>query len=787
MSFLAPWFVVAGVAAVSLPILFHFFRRTPRDRFRFSTLMFLAPSPPRVTSRSRLENLPLLLLRALVLVLLAMAFGRPLWRQLLESQSDVPIGTRTVILIDTSASMQRGDLAKRAVREAETLAAAAGPHDEVAVMTFDSTVRRPVTFESWRSAPAGERAGLARAALLDLKPSWSATRLDAALTSAAEELDAADDKRRDAAASKDGAPAPEAPSSTRRANRIVLLSDLQTGSRTTGLQGYEWPKHIELSVVPLAVATTNAGVHPLELAAEAEQAEKAAKSPRVLVTNAADSKLESFELAWQPAKGAASSTEPAATVKTYIPPGQTRVVRSPALPAGEALQLVLKGDDESFDNRLWFVPPKRERIRVLHFADEKSEDPQSLRYFLERAFADAGSERIVKVETIDPSAAPARAPTERDLDDVALVTIAGGKPLAEAWQRTLGPWLDRGGVVAAVALGSGDEPWRTLLPDALAKEKALTVADADRTREYALLGEIDFKHPLFAPLADPRFSDFTKIRFWRHRKLTFDADAAKLVRILARYDDRAPAVVEIARGSGRVVLFASGWQPRESQLGVSSKFIPLTTMLVELGRRRPTIAASFETGAVVDLVQLTSVVDVPGAKPAASATATPSATPIPSATVAKSQVSPTATASATPSATADGKLKPAAGPWVVRAPDGTETNVKSDAPRYELAAGPGVYEVRSTAGLVRVAANVAADESKTAPLGLEALESFGVRVVKDVPQKPTEETVAERQTLQVNEMEAKQRLWRWCLALALVAITVETWYAGRVARREAVA
>lgn len=784
MSFLAPWFVVAGVAAVSLPILFHFFRRTPRDRFRFSTLMFLAPSPPRVTSRSRLENLPLLLLRALVLVLLAMAFGRPLWRQLLESQSDVPIGTRTVILIDTSASMQRGDLAKRAVREAETLAAAAGPHDEVAVMTFDSAIRRPVTFESWRSAPAGERAGLARAALLDLKPSWSATRLDAALTSAAEELDAADDKRRDAAAPKDGAPAAEQTASTRRTNRIILISDLQTGSRTTGLQGYEWPKHIDVRLVSLALQTTNAGVHPLELAPEAEQAEKTAKSPRVLVTNAADSKLESFELAWQPAKGAASSTAPAASVKTYIPPGQTRVVRSPALPAGEALQLVLKGDDESFDNALWFVPPKRERIRVLHFADEKADDPQSLRYFLERAFADAGSERIVVVETLDPSAAPARAPTERDLDDVALVTISSGKPLAEAWQRTLGPWVERGGVVAAVALGSGDEAWRSLLPDSFLKEKALTVADAERNREYALLGEIDFKHPLFAPLADPRFSDFTKIRFWRHRKLTLDDTAAKLARIVARYDDRDPAVVDIPRGSGRVVLFASGWQPRESQLGVSSKFIPLTTMLVELGRRRPVIAASFEAGATVDLVQLTSVVDAPAAaKPIANATATPSATP--SATAAKSQVSLTATASATPSGTAERKAEPVAGPWVVRAPDGTEANVKPEAPRYELATGPGVYEVRSATGLVRVAANVAADESKTAPLGPEALESLGVRLLKDVPQQTTEESIAERQTLQVNEMEAKQRLWRWCLALALGAIVLETWYAGRVARREA--
>src|SRR5207244_3720624 len=33
---------------------------------------------------------------------------------------------------------------------------------------------------------------------------------------------------------------------------------------------------------------------------------------------------------------------------------------------------------------------------------------------------------------------------------------------------------------------------------------------------YAMLAEIDFRHPLFAPFADPRFSDFTKIHFWQY-------------------------------------------------------------------------------------------------------------------------------------------------------------------------------------------------------------------------------------------------------------------------------
>src|SRR2546422_230656 len=42
-------------------------------------------------------------------------------------------------------------------------------------------------------------------------------------------------------------------------------------------------------------------------------------------------------------------------------------------------------------------------------------------------------------------------------------------------------------------------------------------------KDYALLAQIDFQSTTFAPFADPRFSDFTKIHFWHHRTL----DAAK--------------------------------------------------------------------------------------------------------------------------------------------------------------------------------------------------------------------------------------------------------------------
>jgi hypothetical protein len=755
MSFLAPWFVLAGLAAISLPVIFHLFRRTPRGRLPFSTLMFLTPSPPRLTSRSRLDNWPLLLLRGLILALLALTFGRPFLRQLLEQQQDAPVGERTVLLVDTSASMRRGELFKQAITAAEKIVDRAGVHDELAILAYGNETRPALSFESWRTAPPPERSGLGRAALSELKASWSATRLDQALVAAVETLDVADQDK--ASATVD------------RRRRIVLVSDLQAGSRLSGLQSFEWPKRIELELIPLELKGNNAGLHALAASDETTSANSAAPRPRVLVINAAHSQRESFELKWKTAQPVSADDETAKPVAIYIPPGQSRVVRTPPVPAGDVAELTLSGDDEAFDNSLWFVPPTREQVRVLHLSTEKSDDPQTLRYFLERALGQGLTGRTVSVETVDPHADGVRSPTAADLDNVPLVVVALDRELPPAWLEALHAWLDRGGVVLGVVTRTDVAPWRALLPKELAEPARITLAESDKSREYALLSDLDLRHPILAPFNDPRFSDFTKIRIWKHRRLTRDDTAAKQVRIVARFDSGEPAWIEATHGSGRVLLMASGWQPRESQLGVSSKFVPLLGTLIELGWRKAAPAVNYDSGTIVDLSRLGDIAE--STEPVADPSDDKSTTDQPAAP----EQAPVATT----------KPARATGPWTIKTPSGRELTVADDAPRFDPDEGPGVYEVRSAAGLQRLAINVPVDESKTARLGPEVLETLGVRLVKDEPTAPAL-TVAEKQTLQSRQLEARQQLWRWCLVFALGMTLCETWYAGHVARRERV-
>src|SRR5690606_6948060 len=100
----------------------------PRGQQLFSSLMFLAPSPPRFTRRSRLNHLLLLALRASALVLIALAFARPFMRSLQQLNLSGP-ERQVVILVDRSASMQRSSLWDQARREVEAVLDGLRPTD----------------------------------------------------------------------------------------------------------------------------------------------------------------------------------------------------------------------------------------------------------------------------------------------------------------------------------------------------------------------------------------------------------------------------------------------------------------------------------------------------------------------------------------------------------------------------------------------------------------------------------------------------------------------------------
>lgn len=693
MSLLAPLFLL-GTLAVTLPIVFHLIRRTTRERTPFSSLMFLLPTPPRITRRSRLEHRFLLLLRCLALCLLAVGFARPFVRKPVGAQPASAAASRLVLLVDTSASIRRANLWSEAQKRAEAILSKTTPADQAAVFAFDRQVTPLVTFEGWNAAPSGERVALALRKLADHPPGWAATRLGDALIRAAEAL---------AEANPGTAPSP---------GRIILISDLQEGSHLEPLQGYEWPHGVELFIEPLKAShASNASLQVMTDSDEAGPRNDA--SVRVRVSNSSDSRREQFQVGWARPGSGDFDGQPTAI---YVPAGQSRILALPAPTNRESADRIrLTGDDEQFDNTVFVIPPETARLTVLYLGSDSEWDPKQPLYFLRRAFQDT-RRQVVRVVAHPPTSSI----SEPDARDATLFVVT--HPLADEPLKTIRAQLVAGKTALLVLQTNALAP---TLAGLLGLER-VSIEEV-RPDGYAMLAEIDFRHPLFAPFADPRFSDFTRIHFWKYRRL--DPEAIPAARVVAKFDSGAPALMEVPVGKGRLLLLASGWQPDDSQLALSTKFVPLLYSMLEASGAPVSAPAQLCVGDTIPL------------------------------------------------APAEGN---ASAGLAVRLPDGSQVNLAAGETNFSHASLPGIYTVISPQSTRRFAVNLDPTESRTAALPADELERLGAPVARQVPSIVRQ---TERQhRLQNTELENRQKLWRWFVLVTLAVLLFETWLAGRTSR-----
>jgi hypothetical protein len=268
-----------------------------------------------------------------------------------------------------------------------------------------------------------------------------------------------------------------------------------------------------------------------------------------------------------------------------------------------------------------------------------------------------------------------------------------------------------------------DAQWAESLRGVLGSE-TLNVREHS-AKDYSLLGTIAWGHPLFATFANPRFNDFTKIHFWRHRRV--ELGAGPDLRVLARFDNGDPALIEQRQGPGRLFVLTSGWHPTDSQLARSSKFVPLILRIMESSGTNDLVQSQYHVGESVRL----------------------------------------------PS---EGAQSP---PWVVTTPGGEKLPLEAGTPTFDRTDTPGVYRLHSDRSRRDFAVNLATFESVTAPLEPAELEHLGVRLGREHKRA---EFVQRRRQMRDVELEKKQKLWRWLILVTLCVLVLETWLAGRPRR-----
>lgn len=694
MNFLYPLFLV-GALAVALPILFHLIRRSPRNRIPFSALRFLEPSSPRLTRKSRLEHLWLLLLRCLILLLLAAAFARPYLESALGTFDGETNPPRHFFLLDASASMKRGRawedaraILRRQLEQIETNARAA-------VYAFDTQLRPLITFEQWNAAnpPNGRAARLLNRAN-QISPSWKATHLGNALLSAVDLL-------------QESTP----PGEENQDWRIHIIGDLQSGMLRDGLQGFEWPKHcaVELHSVDVE-GNTNVGLHPMPSANGWEERETA----RIRISNAASSTAETFQLGWA-RRGREKA--PVSPIEVYLPAGKNLVTDAPPEPVDFSPDILrILGDEHDFDNTLWQVPLRARESKVLYLGRPAGGNPDTLLFYLEKAFQQT-RRHVVSVEVFPPN----RLLPQESMKNLRLIVI--GEPLAPALTEQVSR-LNANGATTLIVLHQAS--LETTL-QAILQNPAIAVT-ASPSKDYALFGQIDFQHPLFSSFADPRFSDFTKIRFWSRNRLHLEN--SEIAKPIARFDDGLPAIVQFSRGSGSLFATAFGWQPNRSRFALSTKFVPFLYALLDFRAETRQVQSHYFVGQEVNLSSLAD-----------------------------------------------------AGVVSIQIPSGELIPLNDDS-RFRETYQPGIYTIQTAESSIRFAVNLHPSESDTTPILEETLLGLGIPLRQTISSETTNPLMEKtKRKLKAAEIESSQKFWRWIIGAALLVAALETLCSTLLSRR----
>lgn len=207
MTFLHPAIFIAGVAAVSIPILIHLLMRQRRKPIPWAAMRFLLEAFRRQRRRLRVQQWILLATRCLIILLLAAAIARPL----IDAAGALFAGSGRDVyfLVDDSltASLRTGNTTAldRAKEQADRILGAMGEGDRAGLISL-SAPANPIVI------PASPDLGAIRQLIRNLEPTEARADIPGALESLGARLRAI------------------AEADATRETVVILLSDLLSGS-----------------------------------------------------------------------------------------------------------------------------------------------------------------------------------------------------------------------------------------------------------------------------------------------------------------------------------------------------------------------------------------------------------------------------------------------------------------------------------------------------------------------------------------------------------------------------
>jgi hypothetical protein len=532
MSFLSPWFLVAGLA-VGVPIWLHLVRREQSVRVPFSSLMFFRRLPVKSVSRQRLKYLLLLAARLLIILLIALAFARPYLPSVARAFTGGAQQKHVVILLDTSASMEQGDRWQKAIAAARDAVSSLSERDRAQIVTFGSEYEI-------RNLATSDKAQLRAVLEAGISPTASTTSYTQAFR-AIEKI------------SEDSS----------QPLSVVLISDLQK-SGVAGRQGFPSGPVSDFKLVD--VAGKDAPNWTVSGARSHRVIYRAKYPDRLLVEvrgyNTPETKKDvslslGGKIVGRKSVQVAASGSATVTFDNFdVPLGsnQGEIGLSPS-------------DELPRDDTFHFVLERREPYRIL-FLREPGED-RELYYFRSALAAEPDS----------PFAIDARTPEEARsarLGDYACVILSNVGALPAGLPADLENFVSQGrGLIATMGnrypSPSLEDAWKQMWP-ARSVAKRLLAPDGER---MVLLGQFDPEHPLFR-----EFQEAGAAESLRSAETFAYIRVEPQGRVVLRFSNGDPALVERQHGSGRVLEYTSVFDNVWGDFPLHPAFIPLVHQMI---------------------------------------------------------------------------------------------------------------------------------------------------------------------------------------------------------------
>jgi len=578
LQFLNPWFLAGGLAAL-IPLAIYLVHRHRAQRIVFGSVWFLRDLAKRIVRRRRAAELLLLLLRMAFLVAVAVAFARPLLLSKAAAGRGVGGVKARAILLDTSASMGVGNRMRDARKAALAAINDLAPGDSVAVYAFGSSLAR---LAGWTSDRA-----VARASVESVKPTDQGTDLSESLRQVQTEIvDRAEPDQ-----------------------EILVVSDMQAAGWADYRGDWSMPRSISLSFADVggdAKPPANIGIVQVSV-------------PHSSVLGSAQdtisARVQNFTAQVQAVKVTLELQGKEAAARSIpLPAGSSQVVSFPwqvgsagfspytreVRPEGRTTNSEVAGrfildvkDDYAPDNQAFFVVAVQPKIRVVVVNGSPSDDPKmDGGYYLVRAYSPS-KESIFETKATLPDDWRAD-----DLDGVGAVVLSDVSGLSAQALKGLKAFVHRGGGVIFFP-GSKTDPatfnrlFADLAPCRL--EKRIDAREEDKSFDGVVIGELDLQHPILQLFAQPHDGDFSTVHFRQYYTVS-DSQAST---VLARFENKRPAVLLRNVGKGTSILVASSANQEMNDFSLRGVFVPFVQEAARFqsaasGRRSSDVAVGSE-------------------------------------------------------------------------------------------------------------------------------------------------------------------------------------------------